>query len=67
MFLYLNSEGWRAAAEAGGVGGSLKEAAWSIYEQYLSETASPRVSIEESVLRRLILRLRTEVMTILKC
>ncbi|CAL4059774.1 unnamed protein product [Meganyctiphanes norvegica] len=39
---------------------SHKEEAECIYEQSLSEKASPRVSIDDSVIKRLILRIRSE-------
>ncbi|XP_054270445.1 sorting nexin-13 [Macrosteles quadrilineatus] len=38
----------------------IREAAYSIFEQYLSEKASPRLRIEESLVKRLLLRIRTE-------
>ncbi|KAK3869026.1 hypothetical protein Pcinc_025635 [Petrolisthes cinctipes] len=39
---------------------SHKEEAETIYEQYLSEKACPRVSMDDSLVKRLILRIRSE-------
>ncbi|XP_045123507.1 sorting nexin-13-like isoform X2 [Portunus trituberculatus] len=39
---------------------SHKEEAEIIYEQYLSEKASPRVAMDDSIVKRLILRMRSE-------
>ncbi|XP_069979776.1 sorting nexin-13 [Penaeus vannamei] len=39
---------------------SHKEEAEIIYEQYLSEKASPRVQMDDSIVKRLILRMRSE-------
>ncbi|KAK7078691.1 hypothetical protein SK128_016419 [Halocaridina rubra] len=39
---------------------SHKEEAEIIYEQYLSEKASPRVAMDDSIVKRLILRIRSE-------
>ncbi|XP_069691932.1 sorting nexin-13-like [Periplaneta americana] len=40
---------------------NMKEAAYSIYEQYLSEKASPRLKLEESIVKKLVLRIRSEL------
>ncbi|PSN51606.1 hypothetical protein C0J52_09091 [Blattella germanica] len=40
---------------------NMKEAAYSIYEQYLSEKASPRLKLDETVVKRLVLRIRSEI------
>lgn len=40
---------------------NMREAAHSIYEEYLSEKANPRVKIDESVIRKLIFKIRTEL------
>ncbi|XP_050689784.1 sorting nexin-13-like [Eriocheir sinensis] len=42
---------------------SHKEEAEMIYEQYLSEKASPRVMMDDSIVKRLILRMRSEKVT----
>nr|XP_045621515.1 sorting nexin-13-like isoform X1 [Procambarus clarkii] len=42
---------------------SHKEEAEMIYEQYLSEKASPRVAMDDSIVKRLILRMRSEKVT----
>ncbi|XP_049843380.1 sorting nexin-13-like isoform X2 [Schistocerca gregaria] len=39
---------------------SMREAAYSIFEQYLSEKASPRLRLDETVVRKLLFRIRTE-------
>lgn len=39
---------------------NMKEAAYSIFEQYLSEKASPRLRIEETSIKKLLFRMRTE-------
>ncbi|XP_067006541.2 sorting nexin-13 [Anabrus simplex] len=39
---------------------NMKEAAYSIFEQYLSEKASPRIRIDETLVKRLLFKLRTE-------
>ncbi|XP_034255128.1 sorting nexin-13 [Thrips palmi] len=40
---------------------NMKEAAYSIYEQYLSEKASPRLKLDETVVKHLLFRIRTEI------
>ncbi|XP_026279783.1 sorting nexin-13 [Frankliniella occidentalis] len=40
---------------------NMKEAAYSIYEQYLSEKASPRLKLDETVVKHLLFRIRTEM------
>jgi len=37
---------------------NMREAAHSIYEEYLSEKSNPRLKIDESVIRRLIFKIR---------
>ena len=37
---------------------NMREAAHSIYEEYLSEKANPRLKIDESVIRKLIFKVR---------
>ena len=39
---------------------NMREAAHSIYEEYVSEKANPRLKIDESVVKRLIFKIRTE-------
>ena len=39
---------------------NMREAAHSIYEEYLSEKANPRLKIEESVVKRLLFKIRSE-------
>ena len=39
---------------------NMREAAHSIYEEYLSEKASPRLKIDESVVKRLLFKIRSE-------
>ena len=39
---------------------NMREAAHSIYEEYLSEKANPRLKIDESVVKRLLFRIRSE-------
>ena len=39
---------------------NMKEAAMSIYEQYLSEKAAPRLRIDEVVVRRLLYNIKNE-------
>ncbi|GLG99697.1 Sorting nexin-13 [Gryllus bimaculatus] len=39
---------------------NMKEAAYSIFEQYLSEKASPRLRIEETLIKKLLFRMRSE-------
>ncbi|XP_037075836.1 sorting nexin-13-like, partial [Pollicipes pollicipes] len=73
LFFYLNVEGWRISAEQQlsalraerRRGRStdmdrLREAAQSIYEQYLSEKAQPRVRLDEALQKRLIFSIRSE-------
>ncbi|RZF41068.1 hypothetical protein LSTR_LSTR002700 [Laodelphax striatellus] len=38
----------------------MREAAYSIFEQYLSDKASPRLRIDELIVKKLLLRIRTE-------
>lgn len=38
----------------------MREAAYSIFEQYLSEKASPRLRLDETIVRKLLFRIRTE-------
>ncbi|XP_059091877.1 sorting nexin-13-like [Tigriopus californicus] len=38
----------------------MREAAHSIYEEYLSEKASPRLKVDDSVVKRLLFKIRTE-------
>ncbi|XP_063234403.1 sorting nexin-13-like isoform X2 [Bacillus rossius redtenbacheri] len=40
---------------------NMKEAAYSIFEQYLSDKASPRLKLDESIVKRLVFRIRSEV------
>nr|CAD7199485.1 unnamed protein product [Timema douglasi] len=40
---------------------NMKEAAYSIFEQYLSEKASPRLKLDETIVKRLVFRIRSEV------
>ncbi|KDR10032.1 Sorting nexin-13 [Zootermopsis nevadensis] len=40
---------------------NMKEAAYSIYEQYLSEKASPRLKLDETIVKKLLFRIRSEV------
>ncbi|XP_033608688.1 sorting nexin-13 isoform X2 [Cryptotermes secundus] len=40
---------------------NMKEAAYSIYEQYLSEKASPRLKLDEMVVKKLVFRIRSEI------
>jgi len=39
---------------------SIREAAISIYQEYISEKASPRVILEDTLSKRLVLKIRTE-------
>ncbi len=39
---------------------NLREAAHSIYEEYLSEKAGPRLKLEDTIVKRLLFRIRTE-------
>ena len=39
---------------------NMREAAHSIYEEYLSEKANPRLKIEETVVKRLLFKIRSE-------
>ena len=39
---------------------NMREAAHSIYEEYLSEKANPRLKLDESILKRLLFKIRTE-------
>ena len=39
---------------------NMREAAHSIYEEYLSEKANPRLKIDESVVKRLLFKIRSE-------
>ena len=39
---------------------NMREAAHSIYEEYLSEKANPRLRLDESILKRLLFKIRTE-------
>ena len=39
---------------------SIREAALSIYQEYLSDKASPRLSVEDSLNKKLLLRIRSE-------
>lgn len=38
----------------------MREAAHSIYEEYLSEKASPRLKVDDSIVKRLLFKIRTE-------
>ena len=38
----------------------MREAAHSIYEEYLSEKANPRLKIDENVAKRLLFKIRSE-------
>ena len=38
----------------------MRDAAHSIYEEYLSEKANPRLRLDESILKRLLFKIRTE-------
>jgi len=44
----------------GGYMESIREAALSIYQEYLSDKASPRLSMEDSLNKKLLLRIRSE-------
>ncbi len=39
---------------------NLREAAHSIYEEYLSEKAGPRLKLEDTIVKRLLFKIRTE-------
>ena len=39
---------------------NMREAAHSIYEEYLSEKANPRLKLDETILKRLLFKVRTE-------
>ncbi len=39
---------------------NLREAAYSIYEEYISEKASPRLKLDDSIVKRLLFKIRTE-------
>ena len=39
---------------------NLREAAQTLYEEYLSEKANPRLKIDDSLIKRLLLKIRTE-------
>lgn len=39
---------------------NMREAAHSIYEEYLSEKANPRLKVDETVVKRLLFKVRTE-------
>ena len=39
---------------------NMREAAHSIYEEYLSEKANPRLKIDETVVKRLLFKIRSE-------
>lgn len=39
---------------------NMREAAHSIYEEYLSEKANPRLKVDDSVVKRLLFKIRTE-------
>ncbi|XP_076360640.1 sorting nexin-13-like isoform X2 [Tachypleus tridentatus] len=76
IFFYLNVEGFRASAEqqlsllqtsklkqAQATPPdieNLREAALNIFETYLSEKASPRIKLDDFVLKKLMCRIRTE-------
>jgi len=49
------SEGHRSSLQE-----NMREAAHSIYEEYLSDKANPRLKIDESVVKRLLFKIRTE-------
>jgi hypothetical protein len=40
---------------------NMREAAHSIYEEYLSEKSNPRLKIDESVIKRLIFKIRFKI------
>ena len=40
---------------------NMREAAHSIYEEYVSDRANPKLKIDESVVKRLLFKIRTEV------
>ncbi|CAH1788286.1 unnamed protein product [Owenia fusiformis] len=79
LFFYLNVEGFRVSAEQQINAAQLQKladssspgpdlemisaAAYSIYEQYLSEKASPRVRVEESSLKRTLQAIQKENIT----
>ncbi|XP_076865996.1 sorting nexin-13 isoform X2 [Brachyhypopomus gauderio] len=71
LFFWLTVEGYRVTAQqqlevlhgrqpAGHTKGLLKAAALGVYEQYLSEKASPRVQVDEASLARLADKLNKE-------
>ena len=39
---------------------SMREAALSIYQEYLSDKANPRIELDESLNKKLLLRIRSE-------
>lgn len=50
----------KAAAQKLALTENMRDAAHSIYEEYLSEKASPRLKIDESVVKRLLFKIRSE-------
>ncbi len=50
----------KAATQKSALHENMREAAHSIYEEYLSEKANPRLKIDESVVKRLLFKIRTE-------
>jgi len=40
---------------------NMKEAAYSIYEHYLSEKASPKLKLDETIVKKLVFRIQTEI------
>jgi sorting nexin-13 len=50
----------KASAQKQALTENMREAAHSIYEEYLSEKANPRLKIDESVVKRLLFKIRTE-------
>ena len=50
----------KAATQKSALTENMREAAHSIYEEYLSEKANPRLKIDESVVKRLLFKVRTE-------
>ena len=50
----------RSAAQKQTLTEQMRDAAHSIYEEYLSEKANPRLKIDESVVKKLLFKIRTE-------
>ena len=50
----------RSAAQKQTLTEQMRDAAHSIYEEYLSEKANPRLKIDETVVKRLLFKIRSE-------